>query len=68
VFKILKDEGLKVALVTPELHGTSPGLLGGEAHPDADKNCLFDRIQEIIDLQPDALCTDYPEEVGKLIK
>lgn len=63
VFKILKNAGYKIALVTPELHGTSPGLLGGEAHPDAkDKNILFARIQEIISLQPDAICTDYPEE------
>jgi len=68
VFKTFKDAGLQVALVTPELHGTSPGLLGGEAHPDADKNRLFERIQEIIDLQPDALCTDYPEEIKQMIK
>jgi hypothetical protein len=67
VFETLKDQGLKIALVTPELHGTSPGLLGGEAHPDADKSRLFGRIQETINLQPDALCTDYPEEVRQMI-
>ncbi|MEN9327869.1 MAG: Glycerophosphoryl diester phosphodiesterase family [Candidatus Parcubacteria bacterium] len=63
-FETLKHVGYKISLVTPELHGTSPGLLGGEAHPDAkDKQTLFNRIKEILDLQPDAVCTDYPEEV-----
>ncbi|OGF26089.1 hypothetical protein A2303_04790 [Candidatus Falkowbacteria bacterium RIFOXYB2_FULL_47_14] len=65
-FSIFKNAGLKIALVTPELHGTSPGLLGGEAHPDADKNRLFPRIREIIDLKPDAVCTDHPEAVQKM--
>lgn len=64
VFDSLRNEGYKIALVTPELHGTSPGLLGGEAHKDAkNKEVLFDRIKEIISLNPDAVCTDYPEEV-----
>jgi Glycerophosphoryl diester phosphodiesterase family len=64
IFEQLKNVGYKISLVTPELHGTSPGLLGGEAHPDAkDKNTLFARIQEIIALEPDAICTDYPEDV-----
>lgn len=63
----LKNNGLKIALVTPELHGTSPGLLGGEAHPDAVKYRLSARIKEIISLKPDALCTDYPEEVKNII-
>ena len=66
-FDIFRKNGMKIALVTPELHGTSPGLLGGEAHPDAAKERLFNRIQEIINLKPDALCADYPEEVKKLI-
>lgn len=64
VFKKLKENGLKISLVTPELHGTSPGLLGGEAHPDAESNeKLLRRIKEIVSLEPDAVCTDYPEEV-----
>lgn len=63
-FSKLKDAGYKISLVTPELHGTSPGLLGGEAHPDAEnKKRLFARIKEIISLEPDAICTDYPEEI-----
>lgn len=60
---------LKIALVTPELHKSSPGLLGKEAHPDAkNKTDLFKRIKKIIDLKPDALCTDYPEAVKEMIK
>lgn len=64
VFDKLRAVGYKIALVTPELHGTSPGLLGGEAHSDAkDKQTLFARIKEIISLNPDAICTDHPDEV-----
>lgn len=66
-FEILRKAGYKIALVTPELHGTSPGLYGGESHKDArDKSDLFERIREILSLNPDALCTDYPEEVKML--
>lgn len=68
VFERLKSVGYKIALVTPELHGTSPRLLGGEAHPDAaTKEKLFARIKEILSLSPDALCADYPEEALNLI-
>lgn len=66
-FGALKNNGLKIALVTPELHGASPGLLGGEFHPDANKERLFVRIKEIVSLKPDALCTDYPKEVKNII-
>jgi len=67
VFEKLKNSGYKIALVTPELHGTSPGLLGAESHEDAkDKETLFRRIKEIINLNPDAVCTDYPKEVLKI--
>jgi len=66
-FDLLRKAGYKIALVTPELHGTSPGLLGGEAHSDSSsKDLLFKRIKEIISLKPDAVCTDYPEEVRRL--
>lgn len=66
-FTALREAGLKIALVTPELHTTSPGLLGGEVHQDAvNKKRLFERIVEIIALKPDAICTDYPEEVLQL--
>jgi len=66
-FKKLRSIGYKIALVTPELHGTSPGLLGNENHPDAKPpKKLFGRIKEIINLNPDVICTDYPEEVLKL--
>lgn len=67
VFKAFKDVGLKIALVTPELHGTSPGLLGGEAHPDTPVERLFPRLEEIVRLEPDALCTDRPHELDLII-
>jgi len=68
IFEKLRESNYKISLVTPELHGTSPGLHGGEFHQDAkDKEILFKRIKEIISLFPDALCTDYPEEVNELL-
>lgn len=68
VFMQMRKAGARIALVTPELHGTSPGLYGGESHPDSrDQKTLFKRIKEILDLKPDAICTDYPEEVFRLI-
>lgn len=67
-FNQLRSVGYKIALVTPELHGTSPGLLGSESHQDAkNKKKLLKRIREIISLHPDAICTDYPEEVCSLL-
>lgn len=68
VFDKLQNSGLWVGLVTPELHGTSPGLLGGEAHPDAKSfDILSKRLSEIIALKPDAVCTDYPDYVSSLL-
>lgn len=68
-FDKLRKAGYKIALVTPDLHGTSPGLLAGEEHADAkSKDILFSRIKEILSLNPDAVCTDYPEEVRKMQK
>ncbi|HEX6977538.1 MAG TPA: glycerophosphodiester phosphodiesterase family protein [Patescibacteria group bacterium] len=63
-FERLKEEGIRIALVTPELHATSPSLPAGESHQDAlNEKILFDRVKEIIELGPDAICTDYPEEI-----
>lgn len=56
-----KQQGFKVALVTPEIHGTSPGLLGGEAHEDACEERLYSRMKEFAHLNLDAICTDWPK-------
>lgn len=67
-FEVLRSCGYKIALVSPELHGTSPGLLGGESHQDAKSpERLMNRIKEIINLQPDAVCTDYPNAVMNIV-
>jgi glycerophosphoryl diester phosphodiesterase len=64
-----QDAGLKVALVSPELHATSPGRVGGEPHPDASSaERLFARIDEILDTGVDAVCTDYPSTVKKIVE
>lgn len=68
-FSVLRSEGLKIALVTPELHSSSPGLLGGEAHSDASTHeILMERIKAIIVLEPEAVCTDFPDEVKGMFK
>jgi hypothetical protein len=68
VFDIFQSKGLWVGLVTPELHATSPGLLGGEEHPDAKPfDSLSLRLREIVSFKPDAICTDYPDYVRGLI-
>lgn len=66
-FEKLRKSGFKIAFVSPELHATSPGLRGGEAHPDAaTRAALKKRLAEIIALRPDAVCTDYPDMVRRL--
>jgi hypothetical protein len=66
-FALLRNNGFKIALVTPELHATSPGLLGGESHQDAlNKETLTKRIKEIIILKPNAVCTDWPDLLKEL--
>ncbi len=66
-FERFRTAGVKIALVSPELHRTSPGLLGGEAHPDArDPQILRKRLEEIIALRPDAVCTNYPDLVAEM--
>ena len=67
-FELLRKNGFKIALVTPELHGTSPGLLAGESHQDAlNHQTLKKRLQEIITLKPDAMCTDWPDLVKSMM-
>ncbi len=62
VFQKLRDHEIKIALVSPELHATSPNLFGGELHQDATTmEKLRERLVSIIALKPDAICTDYPD-------
>lgn len=69
VFSLLRNGGFKIGLVTPELHGTSPGLLGSEVHQDTkNEEILRARLEKIIKLQPDVICTDYPQLVKNIIK
>lgn len=68
IFDKFREVSMKIAIVSPELHATSPNLLGGENHSDAvSKDRLFVRIKEIIELKPDAICTDYPDEAKKYV-
>jgi glycerophosphoryl diester phosphodiesterase len=67
-FDTMHDAGYLVAVVSPELHSTSPALNQGESHPDGvSKSTVLNRAREIISNGVDALCTDYPEELQTLI-
>ena len=62
VFNIIKKENKLIGLVTPELHAKSPWLLWWEAHEDCKNlNILKSRFKEIVDLNPDFICSDYLE-------
>ena len=68
-FKKARATGFRVVVVSPELHSTSPNLLGGENHEDAaDANKFKKRAEEIIKLNPDIICTDRPDFLKNLIK
>jgi len=61
-FKLLKNNLIKIAIVTPELHSTSPGLYGGENHQDNKTSSLYQkRLKQIIKLKPDLICTDHTD-------
>lgn len=61
-----KNHGFKVAVVSPELHATSPALLGGEAHKDGvEKNRLASRWRQFHQLGVDALCTDHASWISE---
>jgi len=63
----LRGAGFSIAVVSPELHSSSPGLLGGEAHPDAQDGATLEAaMKRIISLSPDAICTDYPDLLKKM--
>jgi glycerophosphoryl diester phosphodiesterase len=57
---ILKDNNLKIAAVSPELHATSPHLLAGESHEYGNNKMLLKKCwNEWDQFNIDALCTDY---------
>ena len=67
-FDACRSVGLKIFLVTPELHSISPKVYGGGAHKDAsNEKVLMNRIREIITLMPDSLCTNNPDKVRDLL-
>lgn len=63
--KTLKGKGFNVAVVSPELHATSPGLLGGEAHEEGkDLQRLEELWSELEKLNVDAICSDYCSRIS----
>lgn len=60
VVNAFTEKGFSVAAVSPELHASSPGLLGGEAHEwGADTSRLLECWSEWGKLGIRALCTDH---------
>lgn len=69
IFQQAREHRFRIALVTPELHASSPGLLGSESHPDGtDDVKLHARFKKIVELAPDLICTDYPDFVYDLVR
>ena len=59
-FDLMQKEGFHILVISPELH---------EAHEDNQNiKKLFKRIDKILNLYPNAICTNYPDEVYKYIK
>lgn len=54
-FKTIRSLGLKIGLVTPELHLN-------ENHPDSHHTKLFNKIRQILELKPDIVCTNFPSK------
>jgi glycerophosphoryl diester phosphodiesterase len=60
IFDQLKKEGYKILSIFPELH---------EDHYSAQNNKrLFKRMYHILELEPHAVCTNYPAEIYPYIK
>jgi hypothetical protein len=69
LFSSLHEAGFSIMVISPELHGSSPGLLGGESHQDGlSEKALCARLKDIVSLCPDAICTDYPDLVLDIIQ
>lgn len=67
-FDAFRAQDFSIGLVSPELHASSPGLIGGEVHPEAGNlNILTKSIKNIISLHPDIICTDHPDLARSLI-
>lgn len=65
----LKAAGFGVAVVSPELHATSPGLLGGEAHEvGKDSTRLKEWWIQCFPLGIDLLCSDHCSWVNENLK
>jgi glycerophosphoryl diester phosphodiesterase len=64
--ELFRNAGFKVAVVSPELHASSPALLGGEAHKDgSDDKRLVERWAQLGQLRVDALCTDHASWIAE---
>ena len=68
IIQTFHDNGFKVAIVSPELHLTSPCLLGGEEHEDGASTLrLMKRFEEWAPINIDVLCTDYATYVHSIM-
>lgn len=61
-FEEIRRRGFKIAVISPELHKA-------EGHQDGEnEGALKTRWKAILDLQPDAICTDYPARLLESLK
>lgn len=58
--KLLREKGFKIAVVSPELHATSPALYGDGIHEiGANPELLKSYWMDLADMDIDLLCTDH---------
>ncbi len=66
LLKRLRSLEIKSAIVSPELHATSPHLLGAECHPDGiDISHVINRFLKLDKNLFDVWCTDYSTEIER---
>lgn len=65
---LLKNNSFNVAVVSPELHGSSPGLLANEEH-QSSKNILSlkEKWTEWAMFEIEAICSDYANEIRNML-
>ena len=60
IIKLLRANGFKIAVVSPELHATSPALYGNGIHEiGANPEMLKSYWMDLADIDIDLLCTDH---------
>lgn len=68
IIEKIRNQGKKVAIISPELHSEAPGHTASQGHQaNSDFKSLETYMKQIISLAPELICTDYPSHYARLI-